>query len=140
MDVAKISTARSAAEEAGVLADSVLSWNRRPAAFALLYTPIARSMYRRPRISEVGVAQLRKDLRQWLARAQAGDEVVITDRGNPVARLTGVEGPTTLERLMVQGRVSQPRASRAHARAAKRVRGRGPASEYVVEDREARRH
>jgi prevent-host-death family protein len=97
-------------------------------------------MYRRPRISEVGVAQLRKDLRRWLARAQAGDEVVITDRGNPVARLTGVEGPTTLERLMVQGRVSQPRASRPHARAAKRVRGRGPASEYVVEDREARRH
>ena len=25
----------------------------------------------------MGVAQLRKDLRQWLARAQAGDEVVI---------------------------------------------------------------
>jgi prevent-host-death family protein len=90
-------------------------------------------------MSEVGVAQLRKDLKEWLARAQAGDEVVITERGSPVARLTGVEAPTTLERLMAQRRVSQPRTSRPYARGANRVQGRGPASDYVVEDREARR-
>lgn len=90
-------------------------------------------------MSEVGVAQLRRALKDWVARAQAGDEVVITDRGKPVARLTGIDVPMTLQRLVDEGRVSQPRQSRPHARGMKRVRGRGPASEYVVKEREAQR-
>jgi prevent-host-death family protein len=90
-------------------------------------------------MSEVGVAQLRKDLKEWLARARAGDEVIITDRGTPVARLTGVECPTTLQRLTAEGRVGQPQRSRPHARGVRRVQGRDPASEYLLEEREAHR-
>lgn len=90
-------------------------------------------------MSEVGVTELRKDLKGWLARAQAGDEVVITERGTPVARLTGVEAPTALEELVAQGRVSQPQSRRPHARVARRVEGSGPASQYVIDDRATRR-
>jgi len=35
---------------------------------------------------EVGVRELRTNLSQWIARAKRGQEVVITERGKPVAR------------------------------------------------------
>lgn len=90
-------------------------------------------------MSEVGVAHLRRDLKEWLARAQKGDEVIVTDRGKPVARLTGIDLPPALERLVANGRVSQPRSGRPQARGLRRVRGTGGASEYVVAERETRR-
>lgn len=90
-------------------------------------------------MSEVGIAELRRHLKEWLARAQNGDEVVVTDRGKPVARLTGIDVPSILDGLVEEGRVSQPRRSRPQARGLRRVHAAGTASEYVVAEREARR-
>lgn len=90
-------------------------------------------------MSEVGIAQLRRDLKAWLARVQAGEDVIITDRGKPVARLSGVATATALERLVAQGRVSQPRRSRTPAGAVRRVQGAGSVSEHIVDERDARR-
>lgn len=90
-------------------------------------------------VSEVGVAQLRRDLKGWLSRVKDGDEVVITDRGRPVARLTGVDGSTVLEQLVAEGRVRELRGNRPRARGRDRVRGTGAASEYIVVEREAHR-
>ena len=39
----------------------------------------------------VGVRDLRNNLKRYLDRVKAGEEVVITERGKPVARLTLVE-------------------------------------------------
>ncbi len=88
---------------------------------------------------EVGVARLRRDLKEWLARAQTGDEILVTDRGTPVARLTGVDVPSALERLVTEGHISQPGRSRPNARGLRRVRAAGPVAEYIVAEREARR-
>lgn len=90
-------------------------------------------------MSEVGVAQLRQGLKGWLARVEAGDEVVITDRGRPIARLTGVDVSTALERLVAEGRVSSPRRQRPQARGRERITGTGPASDSVIIERDARR-
>ncbi len=90
-------------------------------------------------MAEVGIAQLRQELKEWLARAQGGDEVVITDRGEPVARLTGIDTSGALERLVAEGRVSRPRRPRPHARDANRIRGVGNVSEAIVVERETRR-
>lgn len=90
-------------------------------------------------MSEVGVAQFRRDLKGWLSRVQDGEEVVITDRGRPLARLTGVERPTVLEQLIAEGRVSQPRGNRPQARGRDRVHGTAAASEYITAEREAHR-
>lgn len=90
-------------------------------------------------MSEVGVAQLRQGLKGWLARVEAGDEVVITDRGRPIARLTGIDASTALERLIAEGRVSHPRRPRPHARGRERIRGTGLASASVIDERDARR-
>lgn len=90
-------------------------------------------------MSEVGVAQLRQDLKDWIARAQNGDEVIVTERGRPVARLTGITAPSALERLTAEGHISQPRSTRPHAAAQRRVKSAGSVSDYVSSARDARR-
>lgn len=88
---------------------------------------------------EVGVAQLRRDLKRWLERAQAGEDVTITERGRPVARLSAADAPSALDRLVAEGRVSQPRRRRPSAGELSRVRAGDGASEYVVSERQGRR-
>jgi prevent-host-death family protein len=48
---------------------------------------------------DVAVSDFRAHLSGWLARAREGDEIVVTDRGVPVARLLGVDATTNLEWL-----------------------------------------
>lgn len=36
------------------------------------------------------MSALRAELKSWIERARAGEEVIITDRGMPVARLSGI--------------------------------------------------
>jgi prevent-host-death family protein len=91
-------------------------------------------------MAEVGVAQLRRELKDWLDRAQSGDEVVITERGRPVARLSGVDTAPLLDRLADEGRISRaPAAGRPAARGRRRVTARGDVAALVVAEREARR-
>ncbi|PQM48170.1 Putative antitoxin VapB49 [Mycobacterium talmoniae] len=52
---------------------------------------------------DVSVTELRAHLSDWLDRARAGGEVVITDRGIPVARLNAVDSAGTLARLTAEG-------------------------------------
>ena len=62
---------------------------------------------------ELSVTQLRKDLTKAVDAAKEGESVVITDRGVPVARLTGVESADLLSRLEAEGLVTLPAGSRA---------------------------
>ena len=50
----------------------------------------------------VSVGRLKARLSEYLRRAKAGEGVVVTDRGRPVARLMGLEGAGALE-----GRVAE---------------------------------
>lgn len=90
-------------------------------------------------MSEVGIAEFRQGLKEWIARAQEGDEVVVTDRGRPVARLTGIATPSALEQLVSEGRISQARGRRPRAAGMRRVRSEGAVSGYVTEARDRRR-
>lgn len=45
----------------------------------------------------VSVATLKARLSEYLRRAKAGDAVVVTDRGTPVARLGPLEGAVALD-------------------------------------------
>ena len=91
-------------------------------------------------MAEVGVAQLRRELKDWLERVQSGDEVVITERGRPVARLSGIDVAPLLDQLAEQGQVSGPAtARRPSARSRKRVRARGDISDLIAAERDARR-
>lgn len=91
-------------------------------------------------MAEVGVAQLRRELKDWLDRVQSGDEVVITDRGRPVARLSGIDTAPLLAQLAEDGRLSgTPEARRPAARGRPRVNAQGEVAALVVAERDARR-
>jgi prevent-host-death family protein len=52
---------------------------------------------------DVPVTELRAHLSDWLERVRGGEEVVVTDRGVPVARLLGMSATATLQRLTADG-------------------------------------
>jgi prevent-host-death family protein len=85
---------------------------------------------------DVTVTDLRAHLSAWLTRARGGEDVVITDRGVPVARLTGLATTATLERLAAEGVISQPATTqRPHAAGRVRPRPHRPLSAIVSEQR-----
>jgi prevent-host-death family protein len=57
---------------------------------------------------KITVSALRAELTAWLARASQGEEVIVTDRGVPVARLLPKESAHVIERLTQEGMVSKP--------------------------------
>ena len=61
---------------------------------------------------DVAVTELRAHLSDWLERARSGSEVVITDRGVPVARLVGLDTAATLERLTAEGVIGRATRTR----------------------------
>ncbi len=77
---------------------------------------------------EVSVSELRANLSEWVARARTGDEVLVTERGVAVARLTGINASATVERLVEQGHVSRPVKGGPRPVASGRTRPRAKAS------------
>jgi prevent-host-death family protein len=87
-------------------------------------------------MTEIGVAALRSNLSEWLDRARDGEEVVVTERGVPVARLVGVKAAGTIERLTAEGVIARPDgAERPKAHARQRVRSRRSVSDVVSDQR-----
>jgi prevent-host-death family protein len=84
---------------------------------------------------EVGIRELRADLSRWLRRVQAGEDILVTDRGRPVARITAANGRSKLEELIAAGVVT-PAKRRPSARTRpKPISGAGPVSDLLLEDR-----
>jgi prevent-host-death family protein len=52
---------------------------------------------------EVGIRELRADLSRWLKEVQAGEEILVTDRGKPIARITPANGRSKLDDLITRG-------------------------------------
>jgi prevent-host-death family protein len=85
---------------------------------------------------DVAVSDFRAHLSEWLERAREGEEVVVTDRGVPVARLLGITASATLERLADEGVIGRPeRIRRTSATGRLRPRPRQPVSALVSEQR-----
>ena len=60
---------------------------------------------------DVSVSALRAELRQWIEAARAGEDVVITERGIPVARLSGIEAADLLTPASVPRPSARPAGS-----------------------------
>lgn len=85
---------------------------------------------------EVPVSTLRAELADWIDRVRSGEEVVVTDRGTPVARLVAVDTAPLLEQLTRDGVLSRPRrAGRPVASGASRAHAQRPVSELIGEQR-----
>lgn len=59
-------------------------------------------------MSEVGIRALKQNASQVVASAAAGERIVITDRGRPVAVMAALPA-SALEQLVAAGRVRPPR-------------------------------
>lgn len=84
--------------------------------------------------SQVGVRELKNQLSSYLARVRAGEEVVVTDHGRPVARLVPIDAPTDrLAELISEGLVHPARTARAPL--PRPVRSSGTVSDLVADQR-----
>lgn len=85
---------------------------------------------------EVAISTLRAELADWIERARDGEEVIVTERGTPVARLLSVDTAPLLDQLTQRGILSKPAgASRPTASTAPRVHAREPVAELVGQQR-----
>jgi prevent-host-death family protein len=85
---------------------------------------------------DVAISDLRAHLRIWLDRARQGVDVVITDRGLPVARIVGLEATTTIERLTTTGVIARPeRTARPMATGRRRPQPRHPVADVISQQR-----
>lgn len=82
------------------------------------------------------ISSLRAELAKWIERARQGEEIIVTDRGTPVARLSSVDTTPLIEQLTKSGILGKPRRTgRPTARGASRVQPRASVSELVGEQR-----
>lgn len=86
------------------------------------------------RRSTAGVREVKNNLSAYLDRVRDGEEVVITNRGRPVARLTSVDPDVDrLQMLIAQGVVTSSTAPRSLPQ--RRVRGKGSLAHLVDDQR-----
>jgi prevent-host-death family protein len=87
---------------------------------------------------EVGVRELRADFSKWLARVEAGEEVIVTDRDRPIARLVTYKPRSGLEDLIARGKVRMPTKPKGDpAKFIKsRIEGDFSLSDLVIQERE----
>ena len=85
--------------------------------------------------SEVGIRDLKNNLSKYIDRVRSGEEVVVTDRGKPVARLSAIDSSTDrIADLVAAGVVRAPTRSARH-RPHRRIKAKGPVSDLVAEQR-----
>ena len=78
---------------------------------------------------------LKNSLSKYLDRVQNGEEIIVTERGRPVARLSALDHPSDrLAALIAAGAVRPPR-SRQRRRPARRIKAKGSVSDLVAEQR-----
>ena len=92
---------------------------------------------------KVGVRELRANLRAYLDRVQAGEDVIVTERGVPIARITTGEAERKWQELIDQGVVRPPQKPRTPINLDElpKLEGEGPTlSEILIEQRRGARY
>jgi prevent-host-death family protein len=85
--------------------------------------------------TEVGVRELHDQLSRYVRHAAEGGEVVVTMRGQRVARLSPLEVNDPLADLRARGLVQEPRRPKQKVGARKRLVTAAPVSDLVAEQR-----
>jgi prevent-host-death family protein len=85
--------------------------------------------------SEVGIPDLEEHLRDYIERVRGGEELVVTDGGRPVARLSPIDGRRDRLAELVAAGVVRPPIRKARAQRGHRIEATGPVSDLVTEQR-----
>jgi len=81
----------------------------------------------------VGVRELHDRLSEHLERVERGAQIMVTRRGQPIARLSAIHGEDPLEDLVRRGLLTPPSKQRVARNAS--VRSNGSVSDLVAEQR-----
>lgn len=85
---------------------------------------------------EVGVRDLKNNLSRYLDQVEAGVEIVVTDRGRPIARLNGMaDEPNDKLAAMIEAGLVRPPTSKVRQRPVP-LRSSGSVSDLVAEQRQ----
>lgn len=86
--------------------------------------------------SEVGIRELKNGLSGYIDRVRNGEEVIVTDRGRPVARLSSLEASHDhLAELIAAGIVRAPASDTRRHVPKRRIKSKGSVSDLVAEQR-----
>jgi len=85
--------------------------------------------------SEVGIRELKNGLSGYIDRVRDGEEVIVTDRGRPVARLSALDAPHDRLAELVAAGVVRPPSSPQRYLPKRRIKAKGSVSELVAEQR-----
>jgi prevent-host-death family protein len=86
-------------------------------------------------MEEVGVRRLRDGLSGYLERVRAGETIVVTDRGEPVARIVPAKIPPDIARLVAEGRVTWSGRRPTVPKRTVEISPGPQLSDYISEDR-----
>jgi prevent-host-death family protein len=84
---------------------------------------------------EIGIRALRAQLSHYIELVRGGEEVVVTERGKPVARLVGTDNEDVITDLVARGVVRLPDHRRLPSRTVTRVRSAGSVADLVRDQR-----
>lgn len=82
----------------------------------------------------VGVRELKNNLSRYLACVSAGEEVVVTNHGQTIAKIIPVGTERTLERLIAEGIITPAAAAKRDAPES-RVPAKEPVSPLIADQR-----
>ncbi len=84
---------------------------------------------------EVGIRELKNQLSHYIDQVCAGKQIIVTEHGKPVARLTALtEADDRLTRLIAYGAV-RPAIKSKNSRPRGRFKATGSVSEIVINER-----
>ena len=61
---------------------------------------------------DVGIRELKSRLSEFVDRAASGEDLIVTDRGRPVARLVPFSSASAIDRGIEEGWIEAPRRGR----------------------------
>jgi prevent-host-death family protein len=83
---------------------------------------------------EVGIRELRAHLSRYLDQVREGEEIVVTDRGKPIARITPTNGRSRIDELIAAGILTPP-ANKGPRTVPEPMKTEGTVSDLVAEQR-----
>ena len=86
---------------------------------------------------EVGVREFRESLSDWLDRAAAGENVIVTERGMPKVRVVAATAESIVEQLVREGRATPAIRPRRRLRPVPEVTA-SPVTDMLLEQRRAK--
>ncbi|MGH9413261.1 MAG: type II toxin-antitoxin system Phd/YefM family antitoxin [Terriglobales bacterium] len=88
--------------------------------------------------TEVGVRVLKNKLSENLRKVKAGEDVIVTEHGKPIARLTRLPArPDWMEAMIARGELI-PGDGRPLQGARIKLRGRGPSADAILRESRGR--